>query len=68
MSTTMITWKTFQLVAAGEDSSHCAKPISSVKRTLAAGDQHVRDDADAPAVRGWKNLNHFVDKKDLTSP
>jgi hypothetical protein len=50
----MITWKTFQLVAAGEDSSHRAKPISSVKRTLAAGDQHVRDDADAPAVRGCK--------------
>jgi hypothetical protein len=39
-----------ELVTAGQDPRHRPEPVAAVEGALAAGDEHVGDDADAPTV------------------
>ena len=39
-----------ELVVAGQNFSHRSEPVAAVEGALSTGDEHVSDDANAPAV------------------
>ena len=55
-------WGNYQLIVTSENPGHGSEPVTAVEGTFSAGDEHVGDDAYAPAVggrRGVRALDHF---------
>ncbi len=63
-----------ELVAAGQDPRHRPEPVAAVEGALAAGDEHVGDDTDAPTVgsrrgvTGTDKMSKIGDEFEVSTP